>query len=252
MLKYNLKIQTIDELNKGKIFNDKKCKDNNKLKLIYNWLSKEIRYCDFRINSNYEIDSPSTKDIYIDFISNELPSYINFNIVNGSFILRGGEYKTLRGVPKKIGGRFSCSSNKLESLKYAPILIGFNRKKGDYCNFNCSDNMLTNLEYSPYVVMGDYFCHNNRLKNLYGIQNNINGNLICNKNKIESFKDLPKIIKGDLNISNNLIKNIYDCDLPDDIFIEGNIIINKKLNDDFKLIQRMLKIKKIKYINKQN
>lgn len=205
-------VEDIYEVEMGNIVFNKKCNDKCLIDKITNWLTNEQVFFynnDVYIDSNYQLNCDG--DIKIEIKQDKIPDFITFNEVKGEFILRGGELVSLRGVPIKVGKRFDCSGNKINTLEYSPTIIGFNVSEGDYCNFNCSNNNLSSLKYSPNVVYGDYFCYNNNLETLEYIQDEINGMLICMNNKITTLKDAPKLIKGDFNVNNNLITSVDNC-----------------------------------------
>jgi len=52
------------------------------------------------------------------------PEYINFNKIDGEFIICNCNMTTLRGCPKIVTGDFDCRFNKLTSLEYCPEIIG--------------------------------------------------------------------------------------------------------------------------------
>lgn len=218
-------VEGVYDVELSSIFFDKKCTDKKIISNIKNWLINEqiFFYDDIIIDSNYELNCDGS--IKIETINQSLPSFIQFNDVKGEFTISGGKINTLHGVPRRIGSRFCCSHNKLQTLEYAPLVVGYNCNYSDYCNFNCSNNELISLEFSPTIVIGDYFCYKNKLQTLEGIQSVLNGNLICNNNKLTTIKHAPNIIKGDFNVSNNLLTNIDDCNSV----IDGNFICKKNL-----------------------
>lgn len=66
---------------------------------------------------------------------------INFNIIEGDFIISYNNLNSLKNCPKFVYGDFSCRNNNLTTLKYCPIVVdGF---------FNCMNNNLTSLDYIP-------------------------------------------------------------------------------------------------------
>lgn len=68
----------------------------------------------------------------IEYPDEELPEYIQFNIVEGYFAISSGKLKTLRGCPRIV-----------------------------YDNFWCEHNNLTTLDYCPKEVRGSFICHHN-------------------------------------------------------------------------------------------
>jgi hypothetical protein len=209
------------------IFFDEKCKNKKLVNNIKNWLINDqiFFYNNIFIDSNYNLNCSGT--IKIESKNQSLPEFIVFNEVMGEFTLQGGEFTTLYGVPKLVGGRFDCSSNKLKTLEFAPHVVGFNCNENEYCNFNCSNNEITSLINSPVVLNGDYFCYNNKLSTLEGIQSEIKGSLICNNNKLTTIKHAPLKINGNFNVSNNLLSNIDDCNsiVDDDFICKKNLIL---------------------------
>jgi hypothetical protein len=103
---------------------------------------------------------------------------------------------TLAGMPKKIGGYFSCS-----------------------------DNKLTSLEGCPKDINGDFFCYGNNLTSLHNIHkmiNNINGgSFVASINPIkECVLGLLKIKKlKSIACDNKQVQDIINKYLP-----EGDII----------------------------
>jgi len=105
---------------------------NNKLKnlgigkinLIKDWLKKyEIEYC--VINKDLTLYSPKNVNLSYESLT-EIPSYIQFERIDGDFSVRSNELESLRGCPKYVMRSFSCSDNNLKSLEYAPLYVGFN------------------------------------------------------------------------------------------------------------------------------
>jgi len=76
----------------------------------------------YRINDDGTIDLLESFDVP-DRKIGEFPSYINFNICEGDFMLDYTELKSLRGCPKKVEGYFSCEGNRLMSLEGMPETI---------------------------------------------------------------------------------------------------------------------------------
>lgn len=228
--KYDETIQSwvdgLFDVQMGNIIFDKKCNNISLLNKIKEWIITENVFFynnDIFIDKNYCLNCDG--DVKLEISDDKIPEFITFNEVKGEFLLRGGNVTSLRGVPLKVGKRFDCSNNKIQSLEHSPVIIGYDTNVGDYCNFNCSNNELKSLMYSPNVVNGDYFCYKNKLETLEGVQTELNGNLICNNNKLTTIKHAPSIIKGDFNVSNNLLTNIDDCNS----IIDGNFICKKNL-----------------------
>lgn len=104
--------------------------------------------------------------------------------VDGHVDLR---YKNLTYIPIKfniVNGYFTCSDNRLTSLKGAP------EKVGGF--FDCYYNRLTSLDGAPKKVSGDFYCHNNQLTSLQGVPEKVGGIFRCSDNPLISLEGAPK------------------------------------------------------------
>ena len=120
-------------------------------KLIKDWLDKmEIK--NYKINDDFTIDIIKDDVIIPHKGLTELPFYINFRKVDGSFYCYENELTTLRGCPIK-SFNFSCRNNHLYSLKWAPEYVSN--------IFSCYCNHLTSLEYLPKHIGGSIYCGDN-------------------------------------------------------------------------------------------
>lgn len=101
------------------------------IKLITSWLlTNGVK--------NFLIDDDLTISVFGDVDlsrreMDEIPSYINFKTVKGSF---------------------DCSENSLTSLRGCPSVVA--------SNFYCFHNQLTSLLHAPREVGGKFFCHGNK------------------------------------------------------------------------------------------
>jgi len=96
-----------------------------KIQLIKDWLKKsEIK--NYIINDDFSIDVNDSVIILEHAIKNNLPDYIHFNNINGTFDISLTGITTLKGCPKRVDFNFYCTNNNLTSLEYAPEYIGFN------------------------------------------------------------------------------------------------------------------------------
>lgn len=131
----------------------------------------------YNINDDYSIDVDGDVFLIPDSSSNnieELPNFIQFNIVSGAFVISSyPKLKTLRGCPKEVR-IFNCSYlYSIKNLKYCPKRV----HKHFYCN-NCIS--LESLEGTPKIINGDFTCTNNTsLKNLIGAPSVIKGSFDC-------------------------------------------------------------------------
>jgi hypothetical protein len=79
--------------------------------------------------------------------------------VNGNVNLSDKGLTELPLVFNRVTGYFTCSSNKLTTLKGCPRWVGG--------WFSCYDNHLTSLEFSPEYVGGVFSCEYNNLTDNY-------------------------------------------------------------------------------------
>ena len=74
----------------------------------------------------------------------------------------------------EVGGKFSCSFNRLTTLKGAPKSVGG--------GFYCMRNRLTTLQGGPKTVGGSFYCGGNRLTTLKGAPETVGGGFSCANN----------------------------------------------------------------------
>lgn len=130
---------------------------------------------------------------------------------SGDLIFSMTAITTLRGLPRKINGTFSCTINSdLQSIKDGPThvaqdyfvnsndLISLSGAPEIINNdFYCYSNFkLTSLKGGPKTVLGHYNCYNCNITSLEGIASNIGGNLHCSMNEITSLQNIHKQIKS--------------------------------------------------------
>ena len=119
--------------------------------LIEKWL-KRYNIKNYTITADGKIDVDG--DVFLDRQNlKELPDYIQFNIVKGSFDCSRNNLTTLNGTPKEVKEYFFCSFNNLTSLQ------GCSRKVRGI--FDCSYNQLTSLEGAPEEVGRGFYCTHN-------------------------------------------------------------------------------------------
>jgi len=129
---------------------------------------------------------------------------ISFGYVKTWFTCSNNKLTSLKGAPKNVGWGFYCNNNQLTSLEGAP-----QRFSGD---FDCSNNNLINLEGAPESV--DRFdCSNNQLTSLKGAPREVSSSFDCSHNLITSLVGGPKTIKDDYEINGNGIRvyHYFDC-----------------------------------------
>lgn len=104
-----------------------------------------------------------------------LPDYIKFNVVKGSFICTDAGLTNLNGMPRKVYGTV----------------------------FNVRDNKLKSLKGCPFIVKGFLDVSNNKLRSLKGAPKNVGGLKIGNNPIIRMMMEkmgFPKIGDGSLPI----------------------------------------------------
>lgn len=92
------------------------------LKSINYWL-QEHKIKNYGINSNLTVDVNG--DVNLSFRNiTELPSYIEFNEIKGSFDISENKMVTLRGCPRTVHSNFFCYNNQLSTLDHFPEYVG--------------------------------------------------------------------------------------------------------------------------------
>ena len=86
----------------------------------------------------------------------EIPEWLKDVEITGTFSCTYNKLTTLKNCPQKIEGYFLCNNNELISLDGCPKEIG-----GD---FDCAYNQLTSLEGCPEIVGENFYCRNNKIK----------------------------------------------------------------------------------------
>jgi hypothetical protein len=169
-------------------------------KKVFNSKEEEICYKysikNYKINEDGSIDvdgnvdlSTKTGDIRLWYLP------LNFGEVSGKFDISGNSgmlhyYKSIKGCPKYVGGRFNCSDQRLNSLENCPKYVGG--------NFDCSNNNITSFEFYPEHVGGKFICWGNPIESVWDL---ISSNDECNKEVIDLLND-------------------YDCIREDGIILE--------------------------------
>ena len=93
--------------------------------LIKNWLDEhDIKNYTIKTNGTINVRGGVWLNNYE---KEQLPEYIQFDIVTGVFIIENSNITTLQGCPTIVGGSFYCNGcYKLKSLQYAPKKVGGN------------------------------------------------------------------------------------------------------------------------------
>src|ERR1035437_2842030 len=89
---------------------------------IKKWLT-DFGIADCFINKDHTINVYGT--VYLqDNNLVELPPYIKFNIVTGSFLIGNNKLISLIGCPNIVLEMYGCSNNMLSNLEHCPKIIG--------------------------------------------------------------------------------------------------------------------------------
>ena len=159
--------------------------------VIEEWLNNH-RIKKYKIKEGYKIDVNGDVNL-IRYTFEELPDYIQFDIVKGNFYCPIGALTSLRGCPREVRKNFDCSGNKLTSLEGAPEVIRD--------NFYCYYNKLTSLVGGPKEVRGRFLCDHNELTSLEGAPKEVWGAFRCSDNKVQFTEDDVKKaceVKGEI------------------------------------------------------
>lgn len=106
------------------------------------------QWLDCQYIKKYTINNDLTVDVDCDtsLTAKELTEIpVQFNNINGFFSCSCNRLTTLKGCPKGIKSFFACDKNKLKSLKYLPIILG----KPLYCD----DYLKSSNEYKSYILL---------------------------------------------------------------------------------------------------
>lgn len=154
------------------ILNEGDSQPGNKTSLIKKFC-KQYDIRKYTINNDLTINV--TGDVYLkSYNETQLPDYIQFKIVEGSFIIEYSNLNSLKGCPVFVGDQFSCSyCNNLKTLEGAP--------KEVYYDFYCSDCMnLKSLKGCPKKIGGNFDCSNcDNLVSLSGCPKKVGGYFNC-------------------------------------------------------------------------
>ncbi len=90
-------------------------------------------------------------------------------IVGGYYAVNSCGLTSLEGAPHEVRD-FSCTLNKLKTLKGGPIKVGY--------NFECDNNPLTDLEGSPREIGNDFSCTGTKVISLKGAPEKIGGKFV--------------------------------------------------------------------------
>ena len=142
----------------------------------------------------------------------EIPEWLKDVEILGSFSCSGNKLTTMKNCPQKIGGSFWCNNNLLSSLEGCAKEISG--------HFECDNNLLISLKGSPKNVEGYFSCSNNQLSTLEGCVKNVGLDFWCEYNVLSSLEGCPETIKGDFYCKNNKVI----LELPENVKLKGKFI----------------------------
>lgn len=150
----------------------------------------------YTIHENLTVDVDGTVDIAFQNLS-QIP--VQFGIIKGTFSCSDNKLKSLKGAPIEVYGSFDCSHNQITSLIHSPKFVSK--------NYNCSHNKIKTLKYTPKTISGNFYCNNNSLTSLRYTPKLVRVNYNCSNNKIENYDYLPIDVGGDFiySIDNEII-----------------------------------------------
>ena len=153
---------------------------------------------------NWSLNSDGLVDIKGNFycIGKGIKTFegIKFGKIGGKFDCSRNQLQSLEGAPKEVGGDFNCSRNQLQSLEGAPEKVGG--------SFNCGDNQLKSLEGAPQEIEDNFRCHSNQLKSLKGAPKKVGDTFDCSWNKLKSLEGAPKEVGGLFDCSWNKLESL--------------------------------------------
>ena len=117
-----------------------------------------------------------------------------------SKIIANNEFITVKGdiiksnYKKYIGKKVNVIGNVFfNNLNLKEIPIVFGTIDG---NFSCSDNRLVSLKNCPSKVTRGFYCYENKLASLEGCPSYVGENFHCYKNNLISLKGCPSYVGG--------------------------------------------------------
>ena len=142
---------------------------------------------------NYTINSDGLIDINGDVFLHdvgltEIP--FSFGKVTGYFTCSNNKLTSLKGCPREVGGYFACSNNKLKDLIGGPQEVGR--------DYYCYGNQLESLEGCAGDISKDFYCYNNKLEML-DCSSVINGSIFCRKNGFGEEPEFFGVCGGEIN-----------------------------------------------------
>jgi hypothetical protein len=112
-------------------------------------ICKQYGITNYTINPDGSIDVDDDVDLY-GFDLTELP--LTFNKVTGYFTCSNNRLTSLKGSPRWVGGWFHCYNNQLTSLEFSPDYMGgnfyceWNKLTDNYCDTEIGGGFYTSLK----------------------------------------------------------------------------------------------------------
>lgn len=98
-------------------------------------------------------------------------------------------------------GDIHLSGQKLDALPDLSCVV----LMGD---FKCNNNRLKNLVGAPYIVAGSFHCYDNGLESLKGAPRHVGGGFYCFSNELASLDFSPETVGGDFSCHDNNLTSL--------------------------------------------
>jgi len=210
-----------------------------KLALIKGWLEKyDIKH--YLLNDDDSIDVDGSVNLNKAGLT-EIPDYIQFRRINGSFFIGSNELKSCKGFPINVKNSFDMEANGIFTLKYAPEYVGI--------SIWCKNNHYSDEEYKEYLnKMEKNIPKNSAIwdsENKLGWHfDKIDESFVKGENKLKNLNIGKSIIikkwLDSLNITNYQINNDNSIDVDGNCYLQNenldslpDFIKFHKINGDF-------------------
>jgi hypothetical protein len=133
-------------------------------------ICKKYNIKNYTINSDGSIDVDGNVNLYYMELT-ELP--LTFNKVTGHFSCSNNKLTSLKGCPRWIGGFFDCERNNLTSLEFSPDYVGawfacnHNNLIDNYCDSEIIGNFYTTLKQEGVEYYNNIMINYNEWRKLH-------------------------------------------------------------------------------------
>ena len=133
-------------------------------------ICKQYGIINYTVNDDGSIDVYGNVDLSVEILT-ELP--LRFNKVTGYFTCSSNKLTTLKGCPRYVGDYFSCSKNKLKSLEFSPDYVGYffsceyNDLTDNYCITEIGGGFYTTLKQDGLIFDYNKVTNYNEWRKLY-------------------------------------------------------------------------------------